>query len=187
MKFPPEPLTVDECRRLIGACSPRCPTGLRNRALIVTLWRGGLRCSEALGLHHPRDLDNGVLRVRRGKGGKYRTVALDPEAWGVLTTWLECKRRLNISGPVFSTLRGEPLQTSYVRTLFKRLGRKANIAKRCHPHGLRHSFAAGLADEKVDIRIIQRALGHSSLGTTARYVDHLNPRAVIDALRARTW
>ena len=54
MKFPPEPLTTDEAGALIGACSPRCPTGLRNRALIVTLWRGGLRCSEALALH-PRD------------------------------------------------------------------------------------------------------------------------------------
>ena len=186
MTFPPEPLTTDECRRLIAACSPRCPTGLRNRALIVTLWRGGLRCSEAIGLH-PRDLNNGVLRVRRGKGGKYRTVALDPEAWAVLQAWLERKARMGIGGPVFSTLRGEPLQTSYVRTLFKRLGSKAHVSKRCHAHGLRHTFAAGLADEKVDIRIIQRALGHSSLGTTARYVDHLNPTAVIDALRARTW
>jgi site-specific recombinase XerD len=186
MTYPPEPLTTDECRRLIGACSPRCPTGLRNRALIVCLWRGGLRCSEALALH-PRDLDNGVLRVRRGKGGKCRTIALDPEAWSVVTTWLERKARLGIAGPVLSTLRGEPMQTSYVRSLFKRLGKRAGIAKRCHAHGLRHTFAAGLADEKVDIRITQRALGHSNLGVTQRYVDHLNPRAVIDALRARTW
>ena len=147
----------------------------------------GCAVREALALHAPRDLDNGVLRVRRGKGGKYRTVALDPEAWAVLTTWLERKARLGIGGPVFSTLHGEPLQTSYVRSLFKRLGSKAHIAKRCHPHGLRHTFAAGLAEEKIDIRIIQRALGHSSLGTTARYVDHLNPTAVIDALKSRTW
>lgn len=186
MKYPPEPLTTDECRRLIGACSPRCPTGLRNRALIVTLWRGGLRCAESLSLY-PRDLDDGILRIRKGKGGKYRTVALDPEAWAVLTTWLERKARLGIGGPVFSTLRGEPMQTSYVRSLFKRLGKRANIAKRCHAHGLRHSFASNLADEKVDIRIIQRALGHSSLATSARYIDHIQPRAVIDALRARTW
>jgi len=186
MKYPPEPLTTDECRRLIGACSPRCPTGLRNRALVVTLWRGGLRCAESLSLY-PRDLDNGVLRIRRGKGGRYRTVALDPEAWAVLQAWMERKARMGIGGPVFSTLRGEPLQTSYVRSLFKRLGQKAHIAKRCHAHGLRHSFASNLADEKVDIRIIQRALGHSSLNTTQRYVDHVRPRDIIDALRARTW
>jgi len=187
MKFPPEPLSVDECRRLIAACSPRCPTGLRNRALIATLWRSGLRISEALALHPTRDLDNGVLRVRNGKGGRHRIVAIDPEAWGVLSAWLERKARLGIGGLVFSTLHGQPLQTSYVRALFKRLGRKANIAKRVHPHGLRHTFASGLADEKVDIRIVQMALGHQSPGTSARYISHLNPRAVIDALRARTW
>lgn len=186
MKYPPEPLTTDECRRLISACSPNCPTGLRNRALIVTLWRAGLRCSEALSLH-PRDLDNGTIRVRRGKGGRHRLIAVDPEAWAVLTTWLERKARLGITGPIFSTLTGKQMQTSYVRTLFKRLGRKANISKRTHPHGLRHTFAAGLADEQVDIRLIQKALGHSSLSTSARYVDHLNPTAVIDALKSRTW
>lgn len=153
----------------------------------MTLWRGGLRISEALALHPTRDLDNGTIRIRRAKGGKYRTVALDPEAWAVLQAWLERKARLGIGGPVFSTLRGEPMQTSYVRALFKRLGKKANIAKRTHAHGLRHSFASNLADEKVDIRIIQRALGHSSLGITQRYVDHLNPTTVIDALKSRTW
>jgi integrase/recombinase XerD len=186
MTYPPEPLTTEECRRLISACSPRCPTGLRNRGLIVALWRGGLRCSEALALH-PRDLDNGVVRIRKGKGRTHRMVALDPEAWAVLTTWLERKERLGIGGTVFSTLHGEPMQTSYTRALFKRLGRKAGIAKRCHPHGLRHSFAAGLADEKVDIRIIQQALGHRSLAVTSRYVNHLRPLAVLDALRARAW
>jgi len=125
--------------------------------------------------------------IRKGKGGKARTVALDPEAWAVLQAWLERKANLKIGGPVFSTLRGQALLPAYVRNLFKRLGRKAGIAKRVHPHGLRHSFAAGLADEKVDVRIIQKALGHSSLGTTQRYIDHLAPRALIDALRARKW
>jgi integrase len=132
-------------------------------------------------------LDSGKVRVRKGKGGKARTVALDPEALGVVQAWLERKASMKIGGPIFSTLHGEPLLAAYVRNLFKRLGKKAHIAKRVHPHGLRHTFASGLADEKVDIRIIQRALGHSSLNTTARYVDHLNPTAVIDALKARAW
>ena len=94
---------------------------------------------------------------------------------------------MGIGGPVFSTLHGEALLPSYVRSLFKRLGRRAAIAKRVHPHGLRHTFASGLADEQVDIRLIQRALGHSSLSTTQRYVDHVCPRAVIDALRNWQW
>jgi site-specific recombinase XerD len=185
-KYPAEPLNPDEVKALMAACSPRCPTGLRNRALIVTLWRAGLRIAEALSLE-PRDLDAGIVRVRKGKGRKARTVALDPEAWAVLQTWLERKARLKIGGPVFSTLKGQPVLSSYVRNLFKRIGKQAALTKRIHAHGMRHSFAAGLADEKVDLRIIQQALGHTSLATTQRYVDHLRPTAVIDALRARPW
>ena len=84
-------------------------------------------------------------------------------------------------------LEGKPLLASYCRNLFKRLGKKAGLGKRTHPHGLRHRFAAGLADKKVDIRIISKALGHSSLSTTQTYVDHLRPTAVIDVLKARSW
>ena len=184
--YPPEPLTPPEVKALLAACSPHSPAGLRNRALIVILWRAGLRSAEARALE-PRDLDNGVVRVRCGKGSKSRVVAVDPEAWAVLQAWMECKARLGIGGPVFSTLQEKPLQASYCRNLFKRLGKKAGLGKRIHQHGLRHSFAAGLADEKVDIRIISKALGHSNLSTTQTYVDHLRPTAVIDVLKARTW
>ena len=185
-KYPPEPLTPQEVKALLAACSPNSPTGLRNRALIVTLWRAGLRSAEARALE-PRDLDNGVVRVRCGKGSKSRVVAVDTEAWAVLQAWMDCRTRLGIGGPVFSTLKGKPLLASYCRNLFKRLGKKAKISKRTHAHGLRHSFAAGLADEKVDIRIIQKALGHSNLNTTEVYVSHLQPTAVIDVLKARKW
>jgi site-specific recombinase XerD len=164
-KYPPEPLAGDEVRRLLDACGSESSTALRNRALIATIWRSGLRIAEALALE-PRDLDDGVVRVRRGKGSKSRVVALDPEAVAVLQAWLERKARLGVGGPIFSTLKGKSMLSSYVRNLLPRLARKAGIAKRCHAHGLRHSFAASLADERVDVRVIQRALGHSSLATT---------------------
>jgi integrase len=185
-KYPAEPLTAHEIRALLAACSSRCPTGIRNRALIVVLWRAGLRISEALSLE-PRDAADGVLRVRHGKGDKARTVAIDPQGLAVLQLWIECKARLGIGGPIFSTLKGGPILSAYIRNLMKRIGRKAGLTKRIHAHGLRHTFAAGLADEKVDVRIIQRALGHSSLAVTDRYISHLMPTAVIDALKARVW
>jgi len=68
-KYPAEPLNPDEVKALMAACSPRCPTGLRNRALIVTLWRAGLRIAEALSLE-PRDLDAGIVRVRKARAGR---------------------------------------------------------------------------------------------------------------------
>jgi site-specific recombinase XerD len=185
-KYPVEVLTPLEVNALLSACSSKCPTGLRNRALIVTMWRAGLRCAEALALE-PRDVSADAIRVRHGKGDLARTSAVDPMAWAVIERWIDKKREMGIGGPVFSTLQGEPLQSAYVRCLLKRLGKKAGISKRVHPHGLRHTFAASLADEGVDVRVIQRALGHGSLNTTAVYLDHLAPTAVLDALKSRSW
>ena len=75
----------------------------------------------------------------------------------------------------------------YVRVLLKRLAVRVGIDKRVHAHGLRHTHAAQLRAEGVDIAIISRQLGHTSITTTARYLDHLAPRAVIKAMRRRSW
>src|SRR6266487_3719423 len=75
---PPEPLSSAEVRALLAACSPESLTGMRARALLVVLWRAGLRCAEALALR-PCDVDfaAGTIRVRFGKGRKARTVGID--------------------------------------------------------------------------------------------------------------
>ena len=186
-KFPAEPLADNEVKALMTACSPRCPTGIRNRALIAVLWRAGLRISEALHLE-PRDVEHdGTVRVRDGKGRTARTVGIDLQGLALVQVWIERKARLGIGGPLFSTLRGGPILPAYVRNLLKRIARKAHVAKRVHCHGLRHWFAAGLADERKDIRMIQMLLGHKNLATTQVYVDHLRPMAALEAIRARTW
>ncbi len=76
---------------------------------------------------------------------------------------------------------------AYIRVMLKRLAARAGIDKRVHAHGLRHTHAAQLRAEGVDIAIISRQLGHASINTTARYLDHIAPRAVIEAMRSRTW
>ena len=75
----------------------------------------------------------------------------------------------------------------YIRVLFPRLGRQAGIANRVHAHGFRHTHAAELRAEGVDIGIISKQLGHRTIATTARYLDHIAPYAVIEALHGRTW
>jgi len=75
----------------------------------------------------------------------------------------------------------------YVRGILKRLATRAGIDKPVHAHGLRHTHAAQLRAEGVDIAIISRQLGHASIATTARYLDHLAPSAVIEAMRRRSW
>lgn len=188
--LPTEPLSREEVLALIKASSNRAPTGLRNRALIVLLWRCGLRIAEALALL-PKDLDEqeGTVRVLRGKGSKSRVVPLDPDAFAVVQRWADKREKLGIGPrrPLLCTLKGGPMADAYVREMLPRLARRAGIVKRVHAHGLRHTYAVDLRKENVDVGIISKALGHSNIGTTAIYLNHVLPRDVIDALRDRRW
>ena len=189
-RFPVEILTPEEVLSLIKACSAKAATGLRNRALLTVLYRAGLRISEALALRlKDVNLDAGTLTVLHGKGDRRRVVGLDPGAAAVLGTWLERRTALGLNGRhfVFSTLKGQPIETAYIRALLPRLAEKAGVEKRVHAHGLRHTFAAELAREGTPINLIQRQLGHSSLATTSVYLDHVAPEDVVRAMRARTW
>ena len=189
-RYPAEPLTAAEVKSLMAACSRRAPTGIRNGALIAVLYDGGLRISEALALE-PKDLDpdEGTIRILHGKGDRPRTIAIAHEAFTIVERWLDCRRNLSINGRkrVFCTLAGGPLSTAYVRALLPRLARKAGIERRVHAHGLRHTHAAELAREGVRMNVIQAQLGHSSLATTDRYIRHIEPREVIETMRAREW
>ena len=96
--------------------------------------------------------------------------------------------------PVFCTITrangskpGQPLEQAYIRTLLPRLAKKAGIEKRVHAHGLRHSHAVELATEGLPVHLIQQQLGHANVAVTSRYINHLAPTAVIDAMKARRW
>jgi len=187
---PPEVLTETEAIALIKACSGRAPTGVRNRALIAVLWRSGLRISEALALElRDVDLQAGTLRVRHGKGDKSRTVGVDEQTAALLARWLDRRRKLSpgARAPVFCTLAGGRVDTSYVRHLLPRLAAKAGLDRRVHAHGLRHTYASELAREGTAINVIRDALGHTSLAVTDRYLRDVAPMHVIDTIRARRW
>ena len=195
-KVPPEPLTTEEVERLIKAATDRYPTGRRNRALLVCLWRAGLRCQEVLDLK-PSDIDTaaGTIRVLHGKGDKSRLVGLDTGAVALIRRWLDKRATLDLRDEpakpaerrVFCTLTGRPIQSSYVRALLPRLAKRAGITKRVHPHGLRHSHAAELANEGTSLHVIRQQLGHSSLAVTDRYIQALQPVDVIEAMQQREW
>ncbi len=189
-RFPAEVLTRDEAAALMVACDASTAVGLRNRALIAVMYRAGLRIAEALSVR-PKDVDtqNCAIRVLFAKGGKARTVGIDPAALELVTAW--SNRRLEWcpppGAPLFCSSSGRRLTEAYVRRLLPRLGRRAGIERRVHAHGLRHTMASQLREEGVDIGLIARQLGHLSITTTARYLDHLNPTAVIGVMKAREW
>jgi integrase len=88
---------------------------------------------------------------------------------------------------VFCSQSGLALTSGYVRQLLPRLAGEAGLLKRVHAHGFRHTHAAQLREEGVDIGIISKQLGHTSIATTARYLDHIAPLAVVEAIRSRSW
>jgi site-specific recombinase XerD len=189
-RLPPEVLSPQEVAALLAACEGENYCAFRNRALIAVLYRSGLRISEALGLY-PKDVDaaRSALRVLQGKGGKSRTVGIDAGGLELLAPWLERRHRMGFGPlqPLFCSAWGNPLTTGYVRRLLPALARRAGIYKRVHAHGLRHTHAAELREEGVDIGVISKQLGHSDISTTARYLDHIAPWAVVERVRVRQW
>lgn len=190
-KRPPEVPTPDQAAALIRSCSRRAPTGQRNAALLGVLWRAGLRIGEALALE-PKDLDRagGMVHVRHGKGDKARTVPMDDGGWALVDRWIATRKALGLGRArrLFCTLKGDPMDDSYVRVLFPRLCKRAGVDRRVTAHALRHSFALELEAEGQPIALISALLGHSGTATTAVYLSRLRaPQAAIDAVRARRW
>ena len=192
LKRPPEVYTSEEINALINACGRRSPSGIRNAALIATLYGSGLRINEALSLV-PSDLDlsKGLIRVRHGKGDKYRTCGISPDCQAILERWLERRKGLGFSGrtPVFCGISknawGTRLKDAYYRSALPRIGRKAMLDKRIHAHGLRHSLATELSREGMPLSSISAQLGHSSLAITDRYIKKIAPFELANAMRSR--
>jgi site-specific recombinase XerD len=185
-RLPIEVLTREEAKRLFDACGDATWTARRDRALLSLLYRAGLRLNEALMLRAcDIDSDRGAVRVLHGKGGVARTVGIDRWGLGFLRIWSKERDSLAVTPgkPFICSRNGRMLSQGQVRRRVHELGRKAGIVKRVHPHGLRHTFAAELREEGVDIAVIRRQLGHAGLLTTIRYLDHV---AGVDVLRAIT-
>jgi site-specific recombinase XerD len=184
-RYPAETLTADEARALIHAAGGDSALAARNQALVAVLYRAALRAAEVCALV-PGDVDtrNGAVNVRHGKGGKQRRVGIDGDALGLVRRWGERRKLLGFTGrqPLFCSMRGGRLDPSYLRKLMPALAERAGIERRVHPHALRHTRAAELAEAGVPVNVIQRALGHSSLATTDRYLAHVAPVAVLDAM-----
>lgn len=188
-KLPAELLTPDEVRGML-AKTGRGKTGIRNRAIVFVLWRSGVRAAEIVALR-PKDLDAkaGSVRVLHGKGDRSRTIGMAPDAFAAVDAWTATRRDLELSrtSPLFCTLQGGELATSYLRKMIPRLGRRAGIEKRVHPHGLRHAFAVMLRNKNVPMDQIMRQLGHSDLGTTFRYLARIAPKEILDTLQKLDW
>lgn len=188
VRYPADPPTVQEIVAVMRAAG-QDRHGARLRALIVVLWRAGLRIQEALALTE-RDLDprRGSVLVRQGKDGKRREAGMDQWGFEQLRRWLSERERLPI-GPLFCVIdgptRGRPWSSAGVRVEFRRLAARAGVRRRFAPHQLRHAHALELAREGVPLNVIQRQLGHPNLGTTSIYLQGIDTQEIIATVHAR--
>jgi site-specific recombinase XerD len=188
MRYPADPPTVEEIVAVLHAAGNTIH-GQRLRALIVVLWRAGLRISEALALAEA-DLDprRGAVLVRRGKGGRRREVGMDDWAWQELQPWLTVRLELPV-GPLFCVITGptcgRPWSIAAARAHLRTTAATAGVRRRFAPHQLRHAHAVELAHEGVPLVVIQRQLGHSNLGITSVYLQGIDNAEIIEAVHAR--
>jgi integrase/recombinase XerC len=171
--------------RLLAAPPADTPLGLRDRALLETLYSAGLRVSELTGLNVADvDLADGLATVR-GKGKRERLALLGPPAVEALNLWLP--QRAALAGPraatqpaLFLNRGGTRLTSRSVGRLLEKYLAAVGLDPRTSPHTLRHSFATHLLDAGADVRSVQELLGHRSLATTQIYT-HVSTQRLRDS------
>ena len=162
-------LSRDEVARLLDAT-----TCLKHQAALSVAYGAGLRVAEVTALK-VKDIDSErmLIRVERGKGGRYRNALLSPDLLVLLRQWWRAGRQQGVmhrGGWLFPGQHAlKPISTRQLHRIVVEAARAADIAKRVGPHTLRHSFATHLLEDGTDIRVIQVLLGHAKLDNTAFY------------------
>ncbi|MCS7238629.1 MAG: tyrosine recombinase XerC [Thermoguttaceae bacterium] len=174
----PHVLSTEEVAKLLTAPPADSFQGLRDRAILETIYSAGLRISELVGLcDGDIDLKSGIARIR-GKGKRERLVPLGSYAVRALRRYLAVrklhpKEPRGDEAPVFVNRFGRRLTTRSVARMLEKYLRQTGLDSRTTPHSLRHSFATHLLERGADIRSVQELLGHKSLITTQIYT-HVN-------------
>jgi integrase/recombinase XerD len=168
----PSLLGQGDVMALLAAPERDTPRGLRDAAMLLTLYAAGLRVSELVGLRVADvDLRGGFVSVL-GKGGKRRVVPLDGTACNAIELYRQQVRPLwarPTEPRLFLTSRRKPMTRQGFWKLIRAHGRAAGITKRLTPHVIRHSFATHLLQGGADLRAVQAMLGHADIGTTQIY------------------
>ena len=174
----PDTLSIEEIDQILANIDHSKPEGMRNRAMIETLYSSGLRVSELINLKISNiHFDVGFLRVL-GKGNKERLVPIGKEALKYISIYREQVRgQLDIKPGhesfLFLNRRGRQMTRQMVFIMIRELVKTVGIKKTISPHTFRHSFATHLIEGGADLRAVQEMLGHESITTTEIYT-HLD-------------
>jgi integrase/recombinase XerC len=162
-------LNIDEVTALVEAPRDGNLSGLRDRAILETLYSCGIRVSELTGLDVGAvNLEEGLARVL-GKGGKERVVPVGSYARRAIAAYLAARNQPGHDTPLLLNARGGRLTSRSVGRIVDKYILKLATIKKISPHTLRHTFATHLLESGADLRAIQELLGHASLSTTQKY------------------
>ncbi len=186
----PKAISVDQIERLLSAPDQNEVLGVRDRAMLETLYSTGIRVSELVGLEiDDVDLAGEAVKVK-GKGKKERIVPLGSHALGAIARYMEMLRadsRFTAAWaegrshkPLFVNKHGGRLSSRSVRRKLDKYLKQVGLDPSISPHTLRHSFATHLLDNGADLRSVQELLGHQSLSTTQVYT-HLTTQRMHNA------
>ena len=169
----PSFLTIKEVEQLLQAPDLSTPQGQRDQALMELLYASGIRVSELVNLNLEQvNRDSGEIRVW-GKGSKERVVLMGKPAAEALSIYLSQGRPKLLgnkrNSALFLNRYGERLNERRVQKILDDYTRKAGLAKKVHPHMLRHTFATHMLDGGADLRVVQELLGHANLTSTQIY------------------
>jgi len=170
----PKILTEDQQEDLLESFNTRYITPKRNKLLVKLMLNAGLRLAESLDLQWSHiDAERNIVDVRAGKGDKDRRLFLSSSFCSELALWRNKQKEwLEIETTpkyVFTTKNNTRINPRYVRAMMTRQCEKAGLDPSYHPHTLRHTFATDLYKQTKNIRMVQKALGHSDISTTMVY------------------
>jgi len=171
----PKTLSEDQVTSLLNAPNIETPLGLRDRTMLELMYASGLRVSEIVSLKTVAlGLNEGVVRIVNGKGGKERLVPFGGEAGQWLRRYLADARTPLLEGKTSDAVfigrhTGSALTRQAFWALIKRYALQASIPVALSPHTLRHAFATHLLNHGADLRVVQLLLGHADISTTQIY------------------
>lgn len=180
----PEILTVDEQERLLGQFNLRYITSQRNKTMIQLILNSGLRLAEMSNLKWKEvNLLIGQIKVVEGKGKKDRILWVDEETTRMLQEWkIRQFKEWGKSEYVFCSRNLKQLDGKAVRKMIATYTQKAGIDKDITTHSLRHTFATDMLRVTKNLRVVQKALGHSFISTTQIYT-HIVDEELEDAMK----
>ena len=180
----PTCLSIEQVEDLLNAPNLDTPDGIRDKAMLETMYASGLRVSELLNLEMGNiNLNAGIITIH-GKGAKERKVPLGDFAKEYIVNYIEQVRnklkKIKDKKYLFLNKYGEQLSRQYFFKAIKRYAALAGIKENISPHTLRHCFATHLLENKADLRVVQELLGHTNIATTEIYT-HISTKRILSA------